>query len=174
MECLRNQGEDWLEKTLKKMTNIQRVDSMEASGKGVWITLYLVIIIFLYSCNNNGGGNNPANMGSVSDTAKIVFNEYEHDFGKITAGEKVAYIFTFENKGTGPLVISSAITSCGCTVSRYDRKPVLPGEKGTVEVVFDSSGRNGKQTKTITIKSNASKPVVLLKISGEITNNNNN
>jgi len=109
-----------------------------------------------------------------SDTAIIFFRDYEHDFGKITEGEKVASTFTFENKGKGPLVISSVSTSCGCTVPRYDTQPISPGSSGSIEVVFDSSGKNGRQTKTITVKSNASKPIVLLKISGEVITSNNN
>jgi hypothetical protein len=90
------------------------------------------------------------------------------------AGEKVAYIFTFENRGTGPLVISSASTSCGCTVSKYNTKPIAPGGKGSLEVTFDSSGRNGKQTKTITVRSNATKSVVLIRLTGEVLSGNNN
>jgi hypothetical protein len=80
--------------------------------------------------------------------------------------------FTFDNKGTGNLIISSATTTCGCTVSKYDKKPIPPGASGNLEVVFDTSGRNGMQTKTITVKSNASKPVVLLKITAEVITTN--
>ena len=39
---------------------------------------------------------------------------------------------------------------------------------GNLEVVFDTSGRSGMQTKTITVKSNAQTPVVLLKITAEV------
>ncbi len=43
-----------------------------------------------------------------------------------------------------------------------------PGGEGSLEVVFDTSGRNGMQTKTITVKSNAKPAVVLLKITAEV------
>ena len=134
------------------------------------IWFLLVLSASVISCNNGGKAISKLEsyQGSISDTARISFKEYEHNFGKITAGEKVAYIFTFENTGTGPLVISSATTSCGCTVSKYDKKPVPPGKSGIIEVVFNSSGYEGIQTKTVTIKSNASKPIVLLKITGEV------
>jgi hypothetical protein len=106
----------------------------------------------------------------VSDTgkARIVFREYEHSFGKVTDGEKVSYVFKFNNIGTADLVISSALTTCGCTVPEYDKKPIPPGGTGNMEVVFDTSGKVGMQTKTITVKSNAEKPVVLLKITAEV------
>lgn len=105
---------------------------------------------------------------SDTGTAVIQFNTMEHDFGVITAGEKVAYVFNFTNTGSGSLVINSASTSCGCTVPEFSRKPLPPGQKGTLEVVFDSSGRDGLQTKTITVQSNASVPVVILAIRADV------
>ena len=140
------------------------------------VALIIVTFALSVSCGHGGktNGVEQSDQLSVKDTAKIIFDEYEHNFGRITAGEKVAYVFSFENIGTGPLVISSATTSCGCTVSKYDTKPLLPGKKGIIEVVFNSSGYNGKQTKTVTVKSNASVPVVLLKITGEVISSTNN
>ena len=129
-----------------------------------------------FSCRQGDGSSkgSPEGMISPTDTARILFTEYEHDFGKIKEGEIVGFIFTFENVGSGPLVLSSVVTSCGCTVPKYSTKPVAPGGKGTLEVEFNSSGYNGQQTKTITVRSNASKPLVLLTIRGEVVNSNNN
>ena len=136
----------------------------------------MVTLLTLMSCNNSGTGSISSLSDKISpiDTATISFTEYEHDFGTVMAGEKVACVFTFENRGNSPLVISSATTSCGCTVSKFNTKPVSPGGKGTVEVIFDSSGREGRQTKTITISSNATRRVVFLKISGLVKSGNNN
>jgi hypothetical protein len=53
-------------------------------------------------------------------------------------------------------------------VPKYEAKPISPGANGNLEVVFDTSGRSGMQTKTITVKSNATTPVVLLKITAEV------
>jgi len=58
-------------------------------------------------------------------------------------------------------------------VPKYNRKPILPGETGNIEVVFDTSGRSGIQTKTVTVESNASTPVVILKIISEVISNSN-
>jgi hypothetical protein len=133
------------------------------------IVLNLVMITLLLSqCGNAGKKEGSAVPGSDTGRAKIVFREYEHNFGKVSEGEKVAHVFTFDNQGTSDLVIASATTSCGCTVPEYDTKPIRPGKTGNLEVVFDTSGRNGMQTKTITVKSNAKTPVVLLKITAEV------
>jgi len=135
----------------------------------------LVLVVFIVSYCGNGAGNNSADSSSNSDStgkSEILFREYQHDFGKVSEGEKISYIFTFDNKGTENLSISSATTTCGCTVSRYNKKPIPPGASGNLEIIFDTSGRSGIQTKTITVKSNASTPVVLLKITAEVVTTN--
>jgi hypothetical protein len=134
------------------------------------IVAFVLIAALALNCSNKtrkdtvGSGLKQSDTGTV----RLVFKEYEHDFGKIAEGEKVGYVFTFKNTGTGSLVIASATTSCGCTVPNYDTKPIPPGGNGNLEVVFDSSGRNGMQTKTITVKSNAVIPVIILKITAEV------
>jgi hypothetical protein len=158
------------------MKNSINNSKMYKRGFALILSVITLITLTLSSCNGGGGNNDGRSQVSdnPSDTASIVFTEYEHYFGKVEAGEKVVSVFSYENKGTVPLVISSASTSCGCTVSKYSTKPLAPGEKGSLEVTFDSSGRNGKQTKTITVRSNATKPVVLLRITGEVLSGNNN
>jgi hypothetical protein len=140
----------------------------------------LFCLVFFISLILSSNGCRQIKKGSQSDsenlqggTAEITFNTLEHNFGKITEGEKVACVFSFENTGSGYLVIASATTSCGCTVPEFDNKPIPAGGKGTMEVVFDSSGRSGMQTKTITVKSNAVVPVMILKITAEVITNNN-
>lgn len=138
-----------------------------------WLQSGLVLIaVLLAACS--GRTSQSAENSSVSDTGKavITFTEYEHQFGKVKEGEKIGCIFTFENTGSSDLVIIAATTTCGCTVPEYDRKPVSPGEKGKMEVVFDTSGRNGIQSKIITVRSNATTPVVMLKITADIITSN--
>ena len=136
--------------------------------------LSLIITTFLVSqCRNTGSGHPEGSSPGDTGVAKIVFREYEHSFGNVSEGEKVAYVFKFDNTGTSDLVIASATTTCGCTVPEYDARPIAPGKSGNLEVVFDTSGRNGMQTKTITVKSNAKPAVILLKITAEVVPSNN-
>lgn len=128
------------------------------------------MVLSITACNQgsgNNGGNRQISL-PAGEVAEICFREYEHDFGKVTEGGKIAYIFPFDNKGPGRLVISSATTTCGCTVTRFDKNPILPGESGTLEVVFDTAGRSGKQTKTVSVRSNSKREVVILKITAEV------
>ena len=135
-------------------------------------TLFLAAVL-LASCSGSG---NKANRNADSSTdggdAVIAFTEYEYDFGKVKAGTKVRHTFSFENQGSGSLVIQSALTSCGCTVPKFDKKPIAAGKGGKLDVEFDTSGRDGMQTKTITVHSNATVPVVILKITAEVESRN--
>lgn len=88
----------------------------------------------------------------------MTFEEESHDFGDITQGDKVKHIFTFENTGNEPLIISNVQVTCGCTAPEWPRDPVAPGEEGSITVVFNSAGKMGRQNKVITIVSNAVNP----------------
>ena len=138
--------------------------------KTAGILFLIPLMIIVSACDSTQGIKIQDKQGipAEGELAEISFNEYEHNFGKITEGEKVAHIFTFENKGPGSLVISSASTSCGCTVTKYDRNPIPAGKGGSLEVVFDSNGRSGIQTKTVSVQSNSKIPVVVLKITAEV------
>jgi hypothetical protein len=128
--------------------------------------------ILLIACSGRTSNNNNRSADDSADTSKvavIAFDTYEFDFGKIKAGRKLRHTFFFENQGTGALVIQSANTTCGCTVPRYDSRPIAPGKTGRLEVEFDSRGYDGMQTKTVTVHSNATVPVVILKITAEVT-----
>lgn len=82
------------------------------------------------------------------------FSEVEHDFGTINQGDVVEHVFSFTNNGEAPLIIQSAVGSCGCTVPTYTREPIAPGETGELNVVFDSKGKANLQNKTVTITAN--------------------
>jgi len=87
--------------------------------------------------------------------AKITFEEESHDFGDITQGDKVDYVFEFENTGNEPLILSNVLTTCGCTATSWPRNPIPPGKGGEIAVTFNSSGKLGQQNKVVTVISNA-------------------
>lgn len=100
---------------------------------------------------------NPASASVPEDTvnvAKMVFAETEFDFGTVTEGEVVAHTFTFTNEGKIPLVISSARSTCGCTVPEWPKEPIPPGESGEISVKFNTAGKRNNQKKPIRITAN--------------------
>jgi hypothetical protein len=84
----------------------------------------------------------------------FVFEKETHDFGKIKEGDIVEYEFVFTNTGNAPLIIASATGSCGCTVPDWPKEPIGIGEKGKIQVKFNSSKKPGLQNKTVTITGN--------------------
>jgi len=142
--------------------------------KKIIVYFWIVAIFMSYGCSGRTA-NNKSDSETLTEkrgTSEIIFRDYQHDFGKVTEGENLSCIFTFENKGSSDLIINSVSTTCGCTIPKYDTKPIHPGGSGELEVVFDTSGKNGMQTKVITVKTNASIPIVLLKITAEIATDN--
>jgi hypothetical protein len=114
---------------------------------------------------------NPATANGKADSSKVpkfYFAETSHHFGEITAGEKVSYVFKFKNVGGSQLIIALAKGSCGCTVPEYSKNPVQPGEEGEIKVTFDSNGRSGMESKTVTILANTVPATKVLTISAEV------
>lgn len=88
------------------------------------------------------------------NVAKITFEEKEYNFGDIGQGEVITHTFKFTNTGKSPLIINSARSTCGCTVPKWPKKPIPPGEGGTIEVRYDSKGKRNRQVKPVTITAN--------------------
>ncbi len=99
-----------------------------------------------------------ASVQEPQEGAIIAFEEDRFDFGDIHQGDKVEHIFKFENTGNEPLIITNVQTTCGCTAPEWPRDPVVPGQTAQIKVVFNSTGKIGRQTKVITIVSNAASP----------------
>ena len=99
---------------------------------------------------------------------EMTFNKVEHDFGTINQGDKVDYTFKFTNTGQNDLLISNAVGSCGCTVPEYPKEPIKPGKTGKIKVIFNSAGKSGQQTKTVTINTNTASGTEKLTIKASI------
>lgn len=121
------------------------------------------LILFVFSCS----------PPTTRNDAVIRFNGQEYDFGTIPLKEEVQYGFEFSNPGKTPLVINNVKTSCGCTVPEWPQKPVKPGAKGEIKVVYDSASP-GVFYKTITVYFNGKGSPVQLSIKGQVEYPDNN
>ncbi len=129
--------------------------------KQISITLILTLFLASFSIAQNL-------ENQSSPTTTIEFEENEFDWGTITQGEKVSYVFKFTNTGNEPLLIKKAKGSCGCTVPQWPKAPIAPGEQGEISVVFNSKGKMGKQSKRVTITANTDPGQTFLTVKGEI------
>ena len=143
------------------------------------IAIILSTLAF-FSCGNKNekDGKVDGEIVNFSETANgktdkrnlpiIKFAEGTYDFGKIIQGEKVSHKFSFTNEGKSSLIITSAKASCGCTIAEPTKEPIQPGGMGTIDVVFDSNGKSGMITKSISVLTNCEPNTVFITITGNV------
>lgn len=132
--------------------------------------IVLLFILVLFSCGQNSTKDSESKEINLPEgKTSIEFKEKMHNFGKLTAGEIVAFTFEFTNTGTNSYAIKSIHSDCGCVTANFKKIPVKPGETGIIEVEFDTAGLVGKEFKTIEIKGN-SKELKHLAIFAEVKN----
>ena len=102
-----------------------------------------------------------------ANAAEITFESELHDFGTIDYAGDGKFDFKFTNTGKEPLIISDARGSCGCTVPKWPKEPILKGQSNIVNVSYDTK-RPGPFTKTVTINSNAKTPSKVITIKGMV------
>lgn len=99
--------------------------------------------------------------------AKIEFEQTTIDYGTIERGADGVRVFKFTNTGDAPLIISDVKSTCGCTIPKKPKEPIMPGQTGEIEVKYDTK-RVAPIRKTVTVISNANTPTVALKIKGDV------
>jgi hypothetical protein len=93
----------------------------------------------------------------------MTFKTDVHDFGTIPEGPAAEFNFEFTNTGKEPIIVQRVQASCGCTTPSYSKDPVLPGKPGDIKASYNTNGRIGPFTKTITVYSNAGTKIVTIK-----------
>ena len=158
---------------------------MNINNKILFVTLLIFSVMF--SCNDATKKVNKndkklsadlvKNHQSLNNDSKEIIQpiieilESEYDFGIIKQGEKATHDYKIKNIGNSDLLITSAKGSCGCTVPEWPKEPIRPGSIAKIKVTFDSKGKIGKQSKRVTLMTNAIPNVKILTIKGEIITN---
>ncbi len=120
--------------------------------KAIFPVSFILFLAVVFSVKSS------ANFSHEPGEAIIAFDEIQYNFGKVQEGITLEHLYKFENKGTDKLKIESVQPSCGCTgASIGDKKEFEPGEKGDIKVTFNTQGREGVQSKTISIYTNDNK-----------------
>ncbi len=119
--------------------------------KKLFLSLVAIAAVNLFS-----QAQNEKVVGTPKESPQITFTNQVHDFGTIQEGDVVETVFEFTNTGNAPLTIQRISASCGCTVPKdWKKEPIMPGEKSSFSVKFNSKNKPNKQNKRITILSNA-------------------
>lgn len=101
-------------------------------------------------------------------TTSMTFNEERFNFGTVVEGEKVSHTFEFTNTGDEPLILSNARGSCGCTVPKWPREPIQPGESSEVTVEFNTKNKRGQRSQKVTITANTNPPETFIYLEGQV------
>jgi hypothetical protein len=100
---------------------------------------------------------------------KLTLDKNLFDFGKIKMGDVINTEFVFTNNGKEELTIHKTKASCGCTASNPDKNVLKPGESSKIKVTFNSAGKKGSQTQSVTIYTNdPANPTQTISIKGEV------
>jgi len=121
---------------------------------------------FVFSCNQKKQSNENTGHSSSIESAlpAITFLEKEFEFGDIQQGDIVKHVFKFKNTGSTYLKIQSVSASCGCTTPQWPKEAIAPQAEGEIYVEFNSQGKMGMQTKTISITANTDPAMTQLTI----------
>ncbi len=123
------------------------------------LVLILLAVVTVLGCENNythhgTAADKQSSLQDSSDFTMIQWIDSARDLGKINEGDKIEVAFRFKNTGDKPLVIASVTPSCGCTAADPPKEPIAPGKEGVIKGVFDSNGKPGPSTKSLTVQAN--------------------
>jgi hypothetical protein len=109
---------------------------------------------------------------SAEDSAnvqKAKWQETTYNYGKIKKGDRVAHKFFVTNEGKRDLYIRKTTSNCICMKTIEVTDTIAPGKTGFVNIEFDSSNKEGKDSRRMTVfLSDPAKPEVMLELKGEI------
>lgn len=117
------------------------------------IVCFFLIVTALFAPGKNLAQTDnslPVNLTTVSwkpDTLQ---------FGIIEEGTILLDSFVLTNTGVLPYEIRGAKASCDCTVLRYPKKTIPPGQSASIRIEFDSQGKAGLTQPGIIIYDNSS------------------
>lgn len=99
----------------------------------------------------------------------IEFETKAHNFESLKQGQNIDFAFKFKNTGKSDLIIRKIKPSCGCTIVNPTKEVLKPGDAAEFKVNFNSSGKAGKQNKTITVITNDPlESQVTLRVTGDV------
>lgn len=125
---------------------------------------------FLYLVGNIVEDTTRYSKKMIFDTVpRLIFDQYNYDFGHLSRGKKIIHTFLFTNMGSQILVIDDVIPSEGCEILKKPEDFIEPGGYGSLVVKVTTLGDFGVQHRTVNISSNDPvHPVITLGIHGTV------
>jgi hypothetical protein len=90
-----------------------------------------------------------------------------HNYGQIPYDSDGSHNFVFKNTGKSTLIITNVVSSCGCTVPLYPKKPIEKGDTDTIQVVYNTKDV-GTFAKSVVVHFTGEDSPIILRIQGEV------
>ena len=136
---------------------------MAIMRNNIFLTIFISLTAAFAACNANA----QTTFDGVVSVDRTVY-----DFGDIYINDgAVTCDYTFKNIGEKPMLILSAVSSCGCTDAEWTREPIAPGKTGKVTATFKNEDGPYPFDKTITVYVSEMKKPVVLHLRGSVHEN---
>jgi hypothetical protein len=135
--------------------------------KQFFFTLVFALMISVVAFSQNAQNKPTAQAAPNNNLAVFHWEKTTYDFGNIPQNQPVTATFKFKNVGKVPLVITSAVGSCGCTVPNWPKEPIAPGESSEIKATFNAAAV-GAFNKTVSITANVEGGTAILTLKGNV------
>ena len=106
-------------------------------------------------------------FAQIGQSPKLIFKQYDHNFGTLSYNENAEYEFVFKNFSDTALILTNVKVKCGCAAMDWTKSPVKKNRKGSIKVSYDTS-IYGKFSKSIYVFTNLSDQPIKLLIQGNV------
>ncbi|MCC5932531.1 MAG: DUF1573 domain-containing protein [Cyclobacteriaceae bacterium] len=96
----------------------------------------------------------PMTPEELAQAPKLRLAKKEHDFGSMKEGQKAEVQIMLINEGKSELELRKILSNCNCVKTDVQKQSLKAGESIPMILTFDTSGRKGPQTKSVTFFSN--------------------
>ena len=101
------------------------------------------------------GLNGNSQNDSIKKGPQIKFLNSILDYDTIERYSNGSRTFIFYNMGDEPLLITKVKSGCSCTVPKYSKDSIQPGQRGEIIAKYNTK-KPGKFNRNLTVTSNAS------------------
>ena len=102
---------------------------------------YIVTLLFAAFCFTISTGQEELRKQGLH----LTFEKEHIELGEVKKGEKRTFQYTFKNTGTETVEIS-IVSGCECTTLDWTRGEIKSGERGVIDVIFDSEKKEASET----------------------------
>lgn len=94
------------------------------------------------------------NKGVALQKTTMAIKDPVRNYWPIVQGDKLDVSYEVTNTGENTLVLADVQASCGCIATKFSQNPIAPGQKGFINLQYDSDKNIGLARHYLTIRAN--------------------